>query len=62
MLLLHPRDPEVWRTATVLDACAACGTTCRAEPEALVSFCDECLEASDLSSYPEGWVMLGGGD
>jgi hypothetical protein len=62
MLDLHPQDPNPWRSATLVRSCAACGAPCRAELGALVSFCDECLEGSDLSSYPEDWVMLGGGD
>ena len=41
--------------------CATCGDPCPAENE-LVAFCEECLSASDLRSYPDGWVMLGGWD
>lgn len=41
--------------------CATCGAPCSSKDE-LVTFCDECLSASDLRSYPEDWVMLGGWD
>lgn len=41
--------------------CATCGDPCPADDD-LVAFCEECLSASDLGSYPDDWVMLGGWD
>lgn len=69
MLDLYPRDPTFFRPADAehqcLTRCAACGDFCLRERDALVGFCDECLEGSDPKTfvgYPDGWVMLGGGD
>ena len=62
---LQRRKADGKRARSRLHPCSTCGTMCGAELEALVGFCDECLEASDPQSfagYPDDWVMLGGGD
>lgn len=49
----------------ILDRCASCGAPCMRDEDALVGFCDDCLEASDPRTYlgyPEDWVMLGGSE
>jgi hypothetical protein len=65
MLDVHRQNPYAKTADTRFGRCAACGAPCLGDADALVCFCTECLEASDpctFAAYPDGWVMLGGGD